>query len=85
MDERQNWVLFQREHPHWYERVEIPRVADPEPVLIGPQKFHEEEMEKAKGVRKALKKAVEDAAPPELEHPAPELPPKKKTFVFGRL
>ena len=85
MDERHNWVLFQQEHPHWYERVEIPRVADPEPVLMGPQKFYEEEMLKAKGVRKALKKAVEDAAPPELEHPAPETSPKKKTFTFGHL
>ena len=60
-------------------------MADPEPVLIGPQKFHEEEMLKAKGVRKALKKAMEDAAPPELEHPAPEPSPKKKTFTFGHL
>ena len=81
VNEAQMWNLFQQEHSHWYERVEIPRLADPEP---GPQMFHEEAMLKAKGARKALEAAVKDAAPPELDHPAPQLPPKEKPVVFGR-
>ena len=81
VNEAQMWNLFQQEHSHWYERVEIPRLADPEP---GPQMFHEEAMLKAKGARKALEAAVKDATPPELDHPAPQLPPKEKPVVFGR-
>ena len=80
----QNWYLFQREHSHWYEKVELPRRADPKPVVMGPQLYHEEAMLKAKGARKAMEAAVRDAAPPEEDSPAPQLPPKDKPFVFGQ-
>ena len=51
---------------------------------MGPQLYHEEAMLKAKGARKAMEAAVRDAAPPEEDHPAPQLPPKDKPFVFGQ-
>ena len=51
MSEEHAWYLFQREHSHWYKKVEFPRRADPKAVVMGPQLYHKEAMLKAKGAR----------------------------------
>ena len=73
VNEEHLWYLFKKEHSHWYKKVEIPKVAEPKPVVMGPQNYHEEAKLRAKRARNLQKCAI-----------ALELS-KDKTFIFGEL